>query len=107
MTKATHPESAFLPSKTLAMPVTQEQANLDAVLAALEAVVLTQKAQIDALLASLEGLQAAFNRKTVLEVGRSCESWSQPAPPDATLLGNPLDPQFASMHELLDRLRRG
>jgi hypothetical protein len=111
--------------------VQAEDADLDSAIDALQAVVLTQKAQIDALLASLEGLLAALNsptsplgkgwaqpmmaqamQKSVEHKPAPAEHTSldisaQPAGPDAALLGNPSDPQFASMHQLMERLRLG
>lgn len=108
-----------------------EDADLDSAIDALQAVVMTQKAQIDALLASLEGLLAALNspasplgkgwaqppmaqamQKSLENKPAPAESSAldvndQPAKPDAALLGNPADPQFASMHQLMERLRLG
>lgn len=109
----------------------QEDADLDSAISALQAVVMMQKAQIDALLASLEGLLSALN-SPASPLG---EGWAQPlmaqvmqkslenqpAPPGSTLnidtdaealspnalLGNPADPQFASLHQLMERLKLG
>lgn len=111
-----------------------QEPDLDSALEALQAVVLTQKAQIDALLASLEGLLAALNHP-LTTAGQLMQAAAQPEqdtvtgpsrmqaprlpqpitsptsphgePPhaQAALLGNPADPQFASLHQLMGRLK--
>lgn len=75
----------------------QTEPNLEEALEALQAVVMVQKAQVDALLASLEGLLAALDAP--LSPPR------QQTFADSSLLGNPQDPQFASLHQLIGRLK--
>lgn len=109
----------------------QEDTDLDSAIEALQAVVMTQKAQIDALLASLEGLLSALNSpasplgkgwaQPLMAQAMQKSLENQPAPlgsrrdidtdalpmsPNA-LLGNPADPQFASLHQLMERLKLG
>lgn len=100
--------------------------DLDAALEALRAVVMAQKDQIDALLASLERLLTSLNAPSPLQSAErsaatvfqgvtqaSCFSpLSQPSQAraqrdlsDARTLGNPLDPQFTSLHQLMGRLK--
>jgi hypothetical protein len=108
----------------------EQEPDLDAALEALQAVVMTQKAQIDALLASLEGLLTALNHppttgqlvqaaaqpeQAMATVHPRFETRHLPQPmpranaelpgADAALLGNPADPQFASLHQLMGRLK--
>lgn len=94
---------------------------LDAALGALQAVVLAQKAQIDSLLASLEGLLGVLNhpslplhelltkpQQTHLAAHLPLQEIRQPERIlEAPLLGNPKDPQFANLHQLMQRLRSG
>lgn len=99
--------------------------DLDAALEALQAVVMAQKAQIDVLLASLESLLAALNSpESPFQGARLPAAARVPAggqapcfmipvhPPqlerdflDARVLGDPLDPQFQSLHQLMGRLK--
>ncbi len=81
-------------------PVQREgEPSLEGIIETLQAVVTAQKAQIDTLLVSLESLLA------------SLDSSPQPQPPvlcasmDSAWLGNPQDPQFASLHQLMARLK--
>lgn len=97
----------------------QQEPDLDAAIEALQAVVISQKAQIDALLASMEGLLAALNSSAsplgqgwaqplmAQAMQKSLEQKPAPVIPSATLLGNPLDPQFAPLHQLMQRLKLG
>jgi hypothetical protein len=114
---------AACPRSAQQQPVQPGDAGPDSTLEVLQAVVMTQKAQIDALRASLEGLLAVLNSPaSSLGTGwaqplmaqaqtppaECCPAGtSEPVRPDAGLLGNPSDPQFASMHQLMERLRRG
>lgn len=91
----------------------QSDADLDVVLDALQTVVRAQKAQIDALLASLEGLLVALDApKAALSplsplapVPPPSQTVPSPLAQSAGLLGNPEDPQFASLHQLMGRLK--
>ncbi len=92
--------------------------SLDGSIEALQAVVLMQKAQIDVLLASVEGLLATLDKASVTRRDETPQAMSLPPmdernlnvchpDSDKSLLGNPEDPQFASLHELMGRLKLG
>lgn len=75
----------------------EKEPSLDEAIEALQAVVAVQKAQIDALLVSLEGLLATLNHRPQTPQAEDLK-------PRGALLGNPLDQQFASLHQLMGRL---
>ena len=78
----------------------QGKPDLEESVETLQAVVRAQRAQIDVLLASLQGLMAGLDGLEPVD-SIPPEAGSKPD------LGNPLDPQFACLHQLLARLRVG